>query len=94
MKTVEQSYIELGRKDGEYRNRGSSIYAKCLDCCAYSQADVNACPSTACWLWPYRNRKTSRATLAVMHPDRKPRTMNPAAAAALAAYHQRRELAQ
>lgn len=31
-----------------------AIRAKCMDCCAGSQAEVRLCPMPACPLWPYR----------------------------------------
>ena len=31
-----------------------AIRAKCLDCCAGSQAEVRLCPMPDCPLWPYR----------------------------------------
>lgn len=31
-----------------------AIRAKCLDCCAGSQAEVRLCPMLDCPLWPYR----------------------------------------
>lgn len=34
--------------------RAKAIRLKCLDCCAYQQAEVRKCPATSCPLWRFR----------------------------------------
>ena len=34
-----------------------AMRAKCIDCCCGQLKAVRLCPSTTCWLWPYRMGK-------------------------------------
>jgi hypothetical protein len=34
--------------------RAKAIRLKCLDCCAYQQAEVRKCPAVNCPLWRFR----------------------------------------
>ena len=52
-----------------------AIRAKCLDCCAGSQAEVRLCPMPDCPLWPYRkgHRPTKALAAAGLPPPQTER---------------------
>jgi hypothetical protein len=69
---LDRKKTEEGRKNNPsvgYRAM-KAIRAKCLDCCAGQQSEVDKCESVSCSLWPLRYGKQPRKDKGTFHAGR------------------------